>query len=750
MEQREDMNRGLAAVKTENGIFLSWRLFRREADGYGPKGLTGPAFAVYRNGTRIAVVSHTTNFLDRGGSMKDTYQVEPIGQALCGRKSGGPKQLSSGACVTHRADSRSAPAAVWKSGKNYIDVPVKKPSDGVTPAGERYTYSLNDMSVGDVNGDGEYEYIVKWYPSNAKDVSQKGWTGPTYLDCYMLSGQLLWRLDMGPNIRSGAHYTQFMVYDFDGDGRAEMALVTAPGTRMTRFNPDGSVKETVYITIPEEDRRKGVRNTDRYAAGAGEYREHLIRSFQAWRERPEVASGQWPGTLEECFGIPVKYPYPLNRADAEALTDYFLDVYAPSRSPANELRKFEGFIFRGPEYLSMFAGDGRELETIRYPFPRVDDGLAWGDYAMRRIEPCNRVDRFQAGVAYLDGQRPYLIVCRGYYTRTTLAAFDFFDGHFRENWKVDSGFVPMKNPFNDTPHIRFGLDPVYGKLAGQGDHSLSVADVDGDGKQEIIYGAACIDHDGSLLYSSCGRLPDGTEAKFGHGDSMHVAHIDPDRSGFQIFNVFEAGKEAPYGYALRDAASGEVIQNSSGHPFGVYCEKDMDRCMIGDIDSSETGLECWCGGVVYNCRGEKKDIPFPSTDQAIRWAGDLTTQLIGPSDWTDMRDRTGVISDPQHGVMLRPEGMLTNNYTKGNPCLVADLFGDFREEIVLRLADSSAFRIYMNTELTDYELYTPMDDAMYRVGIAWQNNVYNQTNYTSYYYAHDCDFSKIPLDKEEK
>ena len=741
MEQREDMNRGLVAVNTAKGIFLSWRLFRREADGYGPKGLTGPAFAIYRNGKKIAVVKHTTNFLDKDGSLKDTYQVEPEGQT---------SDPQAGKRASCRADRRSAPVPVWKSGKNYIDVPVKKPADGVTPAGERYTYSLNDMSVGDVNGDGEYEYIVKWYPSNAKDVSQKGWTGPTYLDCYTLSGQLLWRLDMGPNIRSGAHYTQFMVYDFNGDGKAEMTLVTAPGTKMTRFSADGSVKEESYITIPEADRKRNVRNSDRYAASAEEYREHLVSMFQTWPERPEVVSGQWPGTLEECFGIPVRYSYPLSRADAETLTDYFLDVYAPSRSPKNELRKFEGFIFRGPEYLSMFAGDGQELETIAYPFPRVDDGLAWGDYAMNRIEPCNRVDRFQAGVAYLDGQRPYLLVCRGYYTRTTIAAYDFFDGHFRETWKVDSGFVPMKNPFNDTPHIHIGSDPVYGRLAGQGDHSLSVADVDGDGKQELIYGAACIDHDGSLLYSSWGRLPDGTEAKFGHGDSMHVAHIDPDRPGFQIFNVFEAGKEAPYGYALRDAATGEVISDSSGRPFGVYCEKDMDRCMVGDIDSSEPGLECWCGGVVYNCRGEKRDIPFPSTDQAIRWAGDLSTQLIGPADWMDMHDRTGVISDPQHGVMLRPEGTLTNNYTKGNPCLVADLFGDFREEIVLRLADSSAFRIYMNTELTDFELYTPMDDTMYRTGIAWQNNVYNQTNYTSYYYAHDCDFSKIPLDDKEE
>lgn len=734
MEQREDMNRGLVAVDTGSGIFLAWRLFKREAAGYSKQGLTGPEFVIYRNGKRLTIVKNTTNYLDQDGKASDQYQVAPI-------NSQGKAQR------TYRADGLCAPVCAWKSGQNYIDVPVQKPKNGVTPAGEVYSYSLNDMSVGDVNGDGEYEYIVKWYPSNAKDVSQKGFTGPTFLDCYTLAGQLLWRLDMGPNIRSGAHYTQFMVYDFDGDGKAEMALVTAPGTKMTRFAPDGSILDSSYITLPAADAKKGVTNQDYYVADAAQYRNHLIDVFRNWQTQEEVKNGQWPATLEECFGIEKRYDYPLSQEAAEQLTDYFLDVYAPSRSERNELRKFDGFIFKGPEYLSMFAGDGQELQTIPYPFPRVDDGLRWGDYALPRIEPCNRVDRFQATVAYLDGKRPYLIVCRGYYTRTTLAAYDFFDGQFKETWKVDTGFVPMKNPFCDDPHQGKGSSKEYGTLAGQGDHSLSVADVDGDGKQEIIYGAACIDHDGSLLYSSWGKLPNGKEAKFGHGDSMHVAHIDPDRSGFQIFNVFEAGKAAPYGYALRDAASGEVIKKSNGEPFGVYCEKDMDRCMVGDIDSSESGLECWCGGIVYSCKGEKRDVPFPSTDQAIRWAGDLTTQLIGPSDWFDFNDRCGIISDPQHGVLLHPQGTLTNNYTKGNPCLVADLFGDFREEIVLRLADSSAFRIYTNATLTDHELYTPMDDCMYRVGIAWQNNVYNQTNYTSYYYAHDMDFSKVPLDQ---
>ena len=739
-EQREDMNRGLIAVQTKTGIFLSWRLFKREANGASDTGLTGVDFRVFRNGEPIAVVTDSTNYLDTDGRNTDRYCVEPVIPMELAKKLSG-----------YRASGRSAEVSAFASGENYIDVPVKRPEGGVTPVGETFTYHLNDMSVGDVDGDGEYEYIVKWDPSNSHDVSQRGYTGRCIIDCYTLSGTLLWRLDMGPNIRAGAHYTQFMVFDLNGDGRAEMVVKSAPGTKMTRYNADGSILSEEYITIPKADKDAGITHNDNYVCSAVDYREHLIRMFMGWNEHPEVVSGHWPKTLEECFGTEVKYSYPLKKDDAEALADYFLDVYAPSRSEKNKLREFEGFIYDGPEYLTLFAGDGRELDTIPYPFLREDDGLLWGDYAMPRIEPCNRVDRFLAGVAYLDGIHPAVIMCRGYYTRTTLAAYDVVDNHFHSLWTVDSGFVPMSNPFNDNLHEREGSDSVYGPLAGQGNHSLATADVDGDGRQEIIYGAACIDDDGSLLYSSYDIRPDGKRTKLGHGDSMHVAKIDPDREGFQIFNVFEGAEAVPYGYALRDAATGKVLHrydeegNDLGK-FGFYAETDLGRCMIGDIDPKVRGLQVWVHDV-YDCKGRKLPITAPSTDQAIRWAADLTTQVLDGADYLDTSVRRGVVNDPYHGVMLDPKQTLVNNGTKGNPCLVADLFGDFREELVLRLEDESAFRIYTNTDITEHKLYTPMDDAMYRTGIAWQNNCYNQTCYTSYYYASDMDFSKVPLDE---
>ena len=714
-EQLERLNRGLVAVKTGNGIFLSWRLFLEEVSGYSDTGMTGTDFAVYRNGERIGTVMESTNYLDARGTEKDRYAVAPIKDGREGEPCGEVK--------------------VWE--KEYLDIPLHKPEGGVTPAGEAYEYHANDMSIGDVDGDGEYEYIVKWDPSNSHDVSIKGYTGKCYLDCMKLDGTLLWRLDMGVNIRAGAHYTQFMVYDFNGDGKAEMAVKTAPGTKMIRYGVDGTAKEERYITLLPEDIAAGGGHEDNYVCSAEDYRRHMAEVFMHWQDCPQVKSGQWPETLEECFkmeGIapPRSCSYPLKEQDALDLADYFIHVYAPARSEKNELDKFEGFIYEGPEYLTMFAGDGRELQTVRFPVGREDDGLLWGDYALPRIEPCNRVDRFLSGVAYLDGERPYLIMARGYYTRTTVTAYDFFDNCFREKFRVDSGHVPMANPFRaEGIHEVEGPDPVYGALAGQGNHSLAAADVDGDGCMEIIYGAAVIDHDGSLLYSSYDYRPDGVRAKLGHGDAMHVAKIDPDRPGYQIFNVFEGGEAVPYGFALRDAQTGEVL-------FGEYAAEDLGRCMIGKIDPGTRGFQVWVNEV-FDCRGRKLEVPVPGTNQSIRWAGDMSTQIIDRAQYIGTV-QTGVINDNTHGTMLVPEDTMTNNGTKGNPCLVADIFGDFREELLLRKKDDSAIRIYTNTELTGHKLFTLMHDSMYRCGVAWQNNCYNQPCYTKFYYGNDCDF----------
>ncbi|MDH6674600.1 rhamnogalacturonan endolyase [Paenibacillus sp. LBL] len=714
--QLEYLDRGIVSAPTSEGIFLSWRLLADEVTGYSSKGLTGPIFHVYRDGAKIAVVENSTNYLDPSGTSSSTYYVSAV--------------------IDGKEVDQSADSAPWSS--PYYDLKLQKPAAGMTPAGEPYTYSANDASIGDVDGDGQYEFFVKWDPSNSKDVSQIGYTGNTYIDCYTLEGTLLYRIDLGVNIRSGAHYTQFMVYDFDGDGKAEMMLKTAPGTKILRYDPAGNMTSQRYITLLPEDVKAGYSNQDDYRLSKDGYYEHMVSLFMNWHQHEEVASGHWPAILEESFGMEKKYSYPLSRTDAESLVDDFMDRYAPQRSARNNLRAFEGFIVEGPEYLSVFEGaTGKELETIRYKPGRHDDGLMWGDYAMARIEPGNRVDRFLAAVAYLDGVQPYAVFARGYYTRSTLVSYQWDGKRLKEHWYVDSGWTPMTNPFNDSPHGRDGTDAVFGTLTTQGAHSLSAADVDGDGKQEIVYGSATIDHDGTLLYSSMDVLPPqsadpGTVARLGHGDAMHVTDIDPDRPGLEIFMVHEGGTYAPYGYSLRDAATGELL-------YGGYTGKDTGRGMIGDIDPDQRGLETWAVGT-WTADGKQLSTAMPGTNMNIKWSADMTTQIInGNSDLTPSIERW------RHGTLLTAEGTRTNNGTKGNPALVADIFGDWREELVVRTTDSSALRIYLSTEVTDRKLYTLMHDPQYRVEVARQNTTYNQPSYTSFYFASDTDFSAVPV-----
>jgi len=725
--QLEYLDRGLAAVMTSEGVFLSWRLLASEASGHGERGLIGADFRLYRDGEPIALVTDSTNYMDPGGTLRSLYHVCAV---IDGREAG-----------------RSCGVAPW--GRPYAELPLQKPEGGVTPAGERYTYSANDMSIGDVDGDGQYELFVKWDPSNSKDVSHAGYTGHVLLDCYKLDGTLLYRIDFGPNIRAGAHYTQFIVYDLDGDGKAELAVKTAPGTKTIRYDPAGRPASESYVTLPEEDRSAGYSHDDDYRMSRNDYYDHIVKLFRRWHEHEEVLRGHWSPRLEELLGADRTFDYPLSHEDAAWLADYFFDVYAPARSSRNRLREFEGFVLTGPEYLTVFSGEtGCELQTIRYKPGRHDDGLMWGDYAWHRIEPGNRVDRFLAGVAYLDGERPYAVFARGYYTRAAVVAYAWDGKRLAEHWSIDSGFVTMNNPFADTLHGEDGRDETHGSLAKQGAHSLSVADVDGDGCHEIIYGAATIDHDGTMLYSSRAVMPPessapGKLAKLGHGDALHVADIDPDRPGLEIFMVHESGSSGPYGYTLRDAATGEIL-------FGSAAEGDVGRGMIGQVDPSCRGLQVWSSEDplssesfgLLSAKGQLVDKRAPGTNMSIKWAADMTTQIVGGTF-----DEPVVIDDWRRGRLLTAEGTASNNGTKGNPCLVADLWGDWREELLVRTADSSAIRIYMSTEVTDRKCYTLMHDAQYRVGVAWQNVVYNQPCYPSFYFASDLDWRKVPLPK---
>ncbi|MFC6227784.1 Ig-like domain-containing protein [Paenibacillus allorhizosphaerae] len=587
--QAETLDRSPVAVKVDGGVYIGWRLF-----GTDPANI---AFQLYRDGKLIssAPITAVTNYLDAEGTADSLYEVRAV--------TGGAEEPG------------TKPFGVWN--QNYLDVPLQKPQEGVAQDGTAYTYSANDTSIGDLDGDGKYELIVKWDPSNSRDNSQSGYTGNVYLDAYKLDGSLLWRIDLGRNIRAGAHYTQFMVFDLDGDGKAEVMFKTADGTI------DGS----------------------------------------------GVAIGD----------------------------------------PSKDYRNSSGYILSGPEYLTVFEGaTGKALATTNYDPPRgkVAD---WGDtYG-------NRVDRFLAGVAYLDGERPSVIFARGYYTRTVLAAYNWRNGQLSQLWKFDSD------------------NPGYGEYTGQGNHQLSIADVDGDGKDEIIYGAMALDDDGTPLFNT----------RFGHGDALHVGDLDPSRPGLEVFKVDEH-TDSPYGAVVFDAQSGKAL-------WGLSTGQDTGRGMSADIDPRYKGEEVWASnGVGLNSvRGEKIGSSTPSINFGIWWDGDLLRELLDHTYNSSIAAGVGKI-DKWDYINNKPVRILTatgtysNNTTKGTPNLQADLFGDWREEAVWRTEDSSALRIYTTTDKTDHRLYTLMDDSQYRLAVAWQNVGYNQPPHPSFFLGDGMDAPQLP------
>jgi rhamnogalacturonan endolyase len=457
----------------------------------------------------------------------------------------------------------------------------------------------NDAAVGDLDGDGEYEIIVK-QEQRGRDNSQKGATGQTKLEAYKLDGTLLWRIDLGRNVREGAHYTQFLVYDLDGDGRAEVMCRTADGTT------DGT------------------------------------------------------GTV---IG-----------------------------DKAADHRNRDGYVLTGPEFLTVFDGlTGKALATVDY-VPARGRVADWGDaYG-------NRVDRFLAGVAYLDGARPSAVFCRGYYTRSVIAAWDWRGGKLTPRWVFDSNKAGRE-------------------YAGQGDHSLSVADVDGDGRDDIVYGAMAVGSDGRGLYST----------GLGHGDALHVSDFDPARPGLEVFNIHEHTKGT--GVSFRDARTGAVIWSKPS--------PDVGRGLAADIDPRHAGAEFWAAGPglrgVWDVKGEQVSARKPrSCNFAVWWDGDPLRELLNRTTITKWDWLTETESS-----LLTATGCASNNSSKATPALSADILGDWREEVLFRSADNTELRLFSTPVPTDRRLVTLMHDTQYRVAVAWQNVGYNQPPHPSFFLGHD-------------
>ena len=613
---RERLDRGVVAIRDHQKVIVSWRLLKTDDPNQ--------TFDVYRNGQKLsASKTGGTFYVDESPLSGDVvYEVR-----------GGSKNGS----YTLKAD---AP-------EGYIPIPIEKPADGVTPSGQPYFYIANDASVGDVDGDGQYEIILKWDPSNAHDNAHDGFTGPTLFDCYRLDGTRLWRIDMGRNIRSGAHYVPFMVYDFDGDGKAELMVRTSDGTTDGLGNVIGDA--------------------------TADYR-HGVMEAQA-----RQAEGQMSPQEER----------PFNRREEWARYN-------------NGKRPMTGRILTGNEYITVFDGlTGRALDTKPY-IPERGNLNDWGD------EYANRSDRFLAGVAYLDGIHASGIFCRGYYTRSVIAAWEW-DGHeLKTHWVFDTN------------------DPEWTNYAGQGNHNLRVADVDGDGCDEITYGSMAIDHDGRGLYNT----------GMGHGDALHLMVFDPSSDRLQVWDCHENRRD---GSDFRDAATGKII-------FQIPSTSDVGRCMAADIDPTNPGLEMWSSDShgIRNIKGEvvysTQDPSDPQHQRHLRlngqplsvnfgiwWDGDLLRELldhetVSKYDWENHQVTT----------VQRFDGQF-NNGTKSNPCLSADILGDWREEVLIRNRESTELRLYVSTIPTNHRIPCLMEDIPYRLSVASENTGYNQPPEPGFY-----------------
>lgn len=583
--QVEKLSRGLTVTALGSGTLVSWRYLGTDTED--------TVFKLYRNSELIYTSSQdmATCYKDAGGDTGSSYSLQVF--------KGGSSIAGETAEVEYILNYDST----GKGG--YFDMELDRPTD--TRLGAEYT--PNDASVADLDGDGKYELIIKWDPSNSQDNSQTGQTSNVIIDAYKLEvgdSQRLWRIDLGQNIRAGAHYTQFMVYDFDGDGKAEMVCKTAPGS------------------------------TD----GGGSY-VNLASSLSAIKNASDNTT-----------------------------------AYADTN----------GRILSGSEYLTLFDGQtGKALDTIYYE-PERGDISGWG----KVNDGGNRVDRFLGCVAYLNGTTPSVVMCRGYYARSVLVAYNVVNKRLSKQWIFDTDSSGNSD------------------YAGQGNHNLAAADVDGDGYDEIVYGSMTVDHNGKGLYS--------TGLK--HGDALHVGDFLPNRSGLEVYQVHEE----TYGASLRDAKTGEIIQRWTA-------ESDTGRGIADNIiaGNSEAEFCSTADNVIYNSAGTKvaewSAVTKWNQNSLIYWDDDLEREVL---------DRS-MIDDYPNGRIFTGQNVTYNNGSKSNMCITADIFGDWREEIVAPLSTGDGVRVYATPYETNYRIYTLMHNTQYRCGVAAENVGYNQPPHVDYW-----------------
>ena len=649
--QMEKLNRGLIAVKTTadtrgqavNGVYLSWRLL-------GDESLENQAFDIYKNGTKIHTtgVHDATNWIDTSGTASDKYKVVKAGEDASKETEVTPTSNNNCAKSNEVGNGNSE-----KNSFTYVDIPISRP-DPVERMGDgkisnyynvdkSHEGGANDASVGDLDGDGDYEIVLKWDPTDSKDSAGADFTGNAYIDAYKIDPNndgYMWRIDLGKNVTSGAHYTQFLVYDFDGDGKSEVAMKTAPGT------VDGTGRYVTEVGDTDE-----IRNTDNTKSYIG-------------------TSGRLKG----------KNPF--------------------------------------TQYLTIFDGEtGAALYTTDYiPYDAAEDKY-WGDGKAKY----NRSERYLAAVAYLDGIHPSIVMCRGYYHDSVIRAYTWDGTELTMQWEHKG----KKSESSTT-------------LYGQGNHNLSVGDIDNDGKDEIVYGSAALDDDGKTVLGNTGLE---------HGDAMHMSDFNNDGTQ-EVFSVKEE-EFKKYAEDLRVASTGKHFWSSGK----LTTSSDNGRGVMDNIDDSYAKEHSnalaigWSSGIAnaHDLNGDDVAAKPAGAGSGtfdnflVYWDGDLSRELLDANIIQKYYAATGTTKrfyGPSDGYTLT--GGSTNNYSKRNPSLVADIWGDWREEIIMPVNKGSAtdqayLRIYTSTMPTDYRITTLMHDCQYRLSVAWQNVGYNQPTHASYY-----------------
>ena len=372
---------------------------------------------------------------------------------------------------------------------------------------------------------------------------------------------------------------------------------------------------------------------------------------------------------------------------------------------------------------------GKELARTDY-IPRGDkeDWMEyWGD------AHGNRMDRFLMGVGHFVAlnSAPSIVMCRGYYENYQIMALDYSNGKLTKRW-------------------HFNTYPGYSDYAGQGFHSLSVGDIDNDGKDEIIYGACAFDHNGKALYTT----------GLGHGDALHLGKFDPTLEGLQVVASHEEpGSYGNYGTEFRDAATGKVLWGIPGDG------ADVGRCLVADIDPETPGCEVWSSqpmGKMYSCKGEllSKAAPMIRADSytynmGIWWNGSLSRQMIDANMVLGYLSDDGTYNNSARRIFQGSQyGTVPINGSKKTPCFYADIWGDWREEMiyVVNNGDSDGdgdadgwteLRIFTTNHETEYRFRPLMDDHIYRMSATHQNVGYNQSTHTGFYIGAD-------LQKEDK